>query len=94
VVSSQPNFFQRRGGERSDGVSSALISDQSKHPVVGGMNMDEVQFFCPACEKEYSGDTSELITECRVCKRIHCSDCVDEYGRCVECAKKEASSKE
>jgi hypothetical protein len=28
------------------------------------------------------------MTECRLCGRLHCSDCVDEYGRCVECADK------
>ena len=41
--------------------------------------MDEVQFVCAACEKEYEGDLSNVMTECRVCSRLHCSDCVDEY---------------
>jgi hypothetical protein len=54
--------------------------------------MDEVQFVCAACEKEYEGDLSNVMTECRVCSRLHCGDCVDEYGLCVECADK-ASSK-
>ena len=53
--------------------------------------MAETQFVCAGCEKEYSGDVSDVMTECRVCHRIHCSDCVDEYGRCVECAEGERS---
>ena len=51
--------------------------------------MEDVQFVCSACEKTYEGD-QDAMTECRVCKRIHCKDCVDEFGRCVECAKKDA----
>jgi hypothetical protein len=51
--------------------------------------MDDVQFVCAACEKNYEGDKN-VMTECRVCHRIHCSDCVDENGRCVECADKES----
>lgn len=50
--------------------------------------MDDVQFVCSACEKDYEGD-HDVMTECRVCHRIHCKDCVDEFGRCVECADKE-----
>jgi len=53
--------------------------------------MDDAQFVCAACNKEYEGDASNVMTECRVCHRIHCSGCVDEYGRCVECAQKEPS---
>jgi len=51
----------------------------------------DVQFVCAACDKSYTGDVSNVMTECRLCHRIHCKDCVDEYGRCVECAKAEAS---
>ena len=51
--------------------------------------MEESQFVCTACEKDYQGDTKDVMTECRVCHRIHCSDCVDEFGRCVECQKTE-----
>lgn len=53
--------------------------------------MDDVQFVCAACETSYQGDTSNVMTECRVCRRLHCNDCVDEYGRCVECAGKESA---
>jgi hypothetical protein len=51
--------------------------------------MEDVQFVCSACEKTYEGDR-DVMTECRVCKRLHCPDCVDEFGRCVECAEKDA----
>jgi hypothetical protein len=46
---------------------------------------DDIQFVCGACEKNYEGDTGNVITQCRVCRRLHCSDCVDEYGRCIKC---------
>ena len=48
-------------------------------------NDQDVQFVCNVCEEHFEGDTSGVMTECRVCKRIHCKDCVDEFGRCVEC---------
>jgi hypothetical protein len=51
--------------------------------------MDEVQFVCAACEKTYEGDCGAAVTECRVCKRLHCKGCVDEFGRCGECADSE-----
>jgi hypothetical protein len=51
----------------------------------------DVQFVCAACDKSYTGDTSGVMTECRLCHRIHCTQCVDEFGRCVECAQKESS---
>jgi len=51
--------------------------------------MDEVQFVCAACEKTYEGDACDAMTECRVCKRLHCKGCVDEFGRCGECADSE-----
>lgn len=47
---------------------------------------EEIQFVCAACGNDYEGDTSKVMTECRVCRRLHCSDCVDEYGQCVQCA--------
>ena len=40
----------------------------------------DVQFVCAACNKSYTGDTSDVMTECRVCHRIHCNQCVDEFG--------------
>ena len=52
---------------------------------------DDVQFECHACHKECKGDGEEAMTECRLCGRLHCNDCVDEYGRCIECAKKKES---
>ncbi len=48
--------------------------------------MEDAKFVCGACEK--SSEQKDAMTECRVCRRIHCSDCVDEYGRCVACAEK------
>ena len=49
------------------------------------LKMTDPQFVCAACDENYEGDTSTVMTECRVCNRIHCNDCVDEFGRCVEC---------
>ena len=60
--------------------------------MMGGREMNETQdaqFVCAACEKDYEGDVDNVMTECRVCHRIHCSDCVDEHGQCVECAVKD-----
>jgi hypothetical protein len=53
---------------------------------------EDPKFVCPACDESYEGDTSTVMTECRVCHRLHCSDCVDEYGRCVECNEAQASN--
>jgi len=55
--------------------------------------MDEVQFVCAACEKTYEGDIKDVMTECRVCGRLHCKDCVDEHGQCVQCSEKVPSKK-
>jgi hypothetical protein len=54
------------------------------------MKMEDVEFVCSACEKGYEGETENVMTECRLCHRIHCKDCVDEFGRCIECADKES----
>ena len=51
----------------------------------------DAQFVCGACDKTYSGDVSNVMTECRVCHRLHCNDRVDEFGRCVKCAEEESS---
>lgn len=54
----------------------------------GGLKMTEtkdVQFVCAACNKDYEGDTNHVMTECNLCGRIHCDECVDEHGHCVEC---------
>jgi hypothetical protein len=51
--------------------------------------MAEPIFVCSACEKEVEGEAQGVMTECRVCHRIHCKDCVDEFGQCVECQKGE-----
>jgi len=47
---------------------------------------EDIQFVCTACDKDYEGDPPKVATQCRVCRRLHCHDCVDEYGRCVKCA--------
>ncbi len=49
--------------------------------------MSDPGFVCVACGKEYTGDTTSVMTECKVCERLHCAECVDEFGRCTECAK-------
>ena len=52
---------------------------------------EDVQFVCGACHKDYKGDTENVMTECRLCARIHCKECVDEFGQCVECVEKQSS---
>ena len=49
--------------------------------------MEDVQFVCAACNKNFEGEKDNVMTECRVCGRIHCNECVDEHGHCVECKK-------
>jgi hypothetical protein len=49
---------------------------------------EDVQFECHACHKDCKGDAEGVMTECRLGGRQLCSDCVDEYGRCVECSTK------
>ena len=50
---------------------------------------EKEKFTCPSCGKEYPGDSNVQIAECRICRRQHCSACIDEYNRCVPCAQKE-----
>lgn len=50
---------------------------------------EDVQFECTACHKDFHAKPGEAMTECRLCGKIHCADCVDEFGRCVACAAKE-----
>lgn len=50
-------------------------------------------FTCPACGKEYEGDMNIQGAECRICHRQHCSECIDQYSRCVPCADKEKAGK-
>jgi hypothetical protein len=47
---------------------------------------DDAQFSCTACHIHSDKD---VMTACRLCGRLHCSDCVDEHGRCVECSSEE-----
>jgi len=49
------------------------------------------KFVCAACGEEHEGDAVTGVTECRVCRRMHCQGCLDEDGRCKECAAKEKS---
>ena len=44
---------------------------------------DDVQFSCTACHID---GEKEAMTACNLCGRLHCSSCVDEFGRCVECS--------
>jgi hypothetical protein len=50
---------------------------------------DDVEFECTACHKDCTIHHGETMTACRLCGRLHCSDCVDEFGNCVECAEKQ-----
>ena len=53
---------------------------------------DDIQFECTACHKDSKPNSGETMTECRLCGRLHCPDCVDEHGRCTECAGKQSPS--
>ena len=48
-------------------------------------------FACVACGQEHKGDAVTGVTECRICRRMHCDGCLDENGRCVECTDKDKS---
>ncbi len=52
---------------------------------------EDVQFSCTACHIVADENTKPTMTACNLCGRIHCQDCVDEHGRCVECRDKEAT---
>lgn len=51
------------------------------------MEMSDPEFVCAACDKGHESHAGDVMTECRVCKRLHCGECVDEYGNCIECSK-------
>jgi hypothetical protein len=51
------------------------------------MKMSDPEFVCAACDKSHEYHAGDVMTECRVCARLHCSECVDEFGRCIECSK-------
>jgi hypothetical protein len=44
---------------------------------------EDAQFVCEACRIDYS-EKKDVMTNCRMCGRLHCSDCIEEFGRCVE----------
>ena len=52
---------------------------------------EDVQFVCGACRIDYSGK-KDVMTNCRMCGRLHCTDCIDEFGNCVECGSKSADA--
>ena len=54
---------------------------------------EDPKFVCSACHIEQPDDGENVMTVCRLCGRLHCNDCVDEHGRCVSCADKEAAAK-
>jgi hypothetical protein len=47
---------------------------------------EDVQFSCTACHIEVDEAAGDSLTACRLCGKLHCSDCVDEFGRCVACS--------
>lgn len=52
---------------------------------------EDAKFTCSACHIEQPEEGPNIMTACRACGRIHCKDCIDEFGRCVECAQKSSS---
>jgi hypothetical protein len=49
---------------------------------------EDAKFSCTACHLTVEEGAENTMTACRLCGRMHCSDCVDEFGRCVACAEK------
>lgn len=41
------------------------------------------EFTCEACGTEY--DREEAVSECRVCHRTFCDECINEENICVPC---------
>ncbi len=52
---------------------------------------EDVQFSCTAC---HIHDEKEVMTACNLCGRLHCTRCVDEHGRCVDCQDEEGTPDE
>jgi len=46
---------------------------------------DDAQFTCTACHIDHDHDADTVMTSCRKCGKMHCQDCLDEFGRCVTC---------
>ena len=46
---------------------------------------DDVQFVCSACGIDSDKEHDNVMTACRRCGKLHCNDCVDEFGRCITC---------
>jgi hypothetical protein len=53
----------------------------------------DVQFSCAACHIKVDQETKDSLTACRLCGKLHCSDCVDEFGNCVDCRYKAKTEK-
>jgi hypothetical protein len=41
------------------------------------------RFDCSACGKDY--DRASAVSECRMCHRAFCAECIDDQGVCVPC---------
>ncbi|HOV85336.1 MAG TPA: hypothetical protein PLM79_03180 [Syntrophobacteraceae bacterium] len=44
---------------------------------------EEKMFTCAACGEEYTRDAA--VSECRMCRRTFCEECIDEWGNCTPC---------
>jgi len=47
------------------------------------------KFECVACGKDFDRETA--VSECRVCHRTYCDQCLNEEGMCVPCDDKKTS---
>lgn len=52
--------------------------------------MEKEQFECAACGEVLEHAIS--VSECRICNRTYCKECINEEGLCVPC--EETKSKE
>ncbi len=50
---------------------------------------EDARFNCTACRITLPEEDGKEMTSCRKCGKLHCPDCLDEFGRCVACKEKE-----
>lgn len=45
--------------------------------------MAKEKFVCAGCGEEYERETA--VSECRMCHRTFCDECISDEGVCVPC---------
>ncbi len=73
----QPLLPSKRGG--------VFESDREVNNKMATHSPPKEQFACAACGEEFARETA--VSECRVCHRSYCEECLDDQGLCVPCKK-------